>query len=324
LSDLFRKHHPSPSGIAYGLAAYLAWGFIAIYFKQIRHVPPLVVLANRVAWSVAFLGMLLVGLRQAPAVVQCFRNRRTLLFLAASTTMIAANWFTFIVAVASGHLVEASFGYFITPLASVLLAVFVLKERLRRGQIVAIALAAIGVGITSWHLGGVPLISLSLAISFSLYGLLRKVAPVPPLVGLSVETALLLPAAIAYLAIQGGAGGGFLDWGGWTAFLLALGGVITAVPLLWFAAAARRLPLATLGFFQYLAPTCQLLLAVIGFGEPFDAWQAASFGLIWVAIGVFVFDAIRSMRAARTSAVAANEPARSPQLAGQQPVLTEL
>lgn len=304
MADLPHKHHPSPAGIAYGLAAYLAWGFIAIYFKQIAFVPPAIILANRVIWSVVFLGGLLILQGRLKEVAGCFRDYRTLLILMASTVMIAGNWFTFIYAVATNHLVEASFGYFVTPLVSVMLAVLVLKERLRSGQVVAICLATIGVAITAWHIHGVPIISLALAVTFGMYGLLRKIAPVPPLVGLSVETALLFPLGVIYLAFEGGPGAGLLDWGYGTAGLLVLGGVITAVPLLWFAAAARRLPLATLGFFQYVAPTCQLLLAVMGFGEPFDAWKAASFGLIWSAIGVFVFDALRARRSPRANAAA--------------------
>jgi chloramphenicol-sensitive protein RarD len=318
---LNRQTHPtpSPSGIVYGLAAYLAWGFIAIYFKAIAVVPPAVVLSNRIIWSVAFLGLLLMGQGRVGELLKCFRNRRTLQFLAVSTVMIAANWFTFICAVSAHKLVEASFGYFITPLVSVLLAVVVLKEKLRRGQVIAISIASIGVGVAAWQLGGVPIISLALAISFGLYGLVRKVAPVPPLVGLSVETALLLPVAIIYLIFWGPRDdgfpvGGFLNWGGQMAFLLALGGVITAVPLLWFAAAARRLPLATLGFFQYVAPTCQLLLAVIGFGEPFDLYRAISFGLIWIAIAVFVVDAVRTLQKSRAARDLEPAVVTSPQL----------
>jgi chloramphenicol-sensitive protein RarD len=294
VTDLNRR---SPAaGLAYGLAAYLAWGFIAIYFKQLKEIAPLVVLSHRVIWSVAFLVLLLIVQRQLPDLLRCIRQPRTVLLLLGSTAMIGVNWYTFIWSVSNGHVVEASFGYFITPLISVLLAVVVLKERLRAGQLVSTLLAVLGAVVMSYYLNGIPVISLTLAISFGMYGLLRKVATVGPLVGLSVETALLFPVALGYLLFSNERNVGLFDHGNGIAGLLMLGGVVTAFPLLWFAAAARRLRLATLGFLQYLAPTCQLLLAVVAYGEPFTPWHAASFGLIWLAIAVFTVDAARALR----------------------------
>lgn len=287
----------SGSGLAYGLAAYLSWGFIALYFKEIKAVPPLLVLGHRVVWSVAFLAVLLVVSGQLKAIVRSLRHRRTLLVMFGSTLMIACNWFTFIWAVSNGHVLEASFGYFITPLVNVLLGVAVLRERLRRGQIIAIVLAIAGLIIMSAvtiYSGGNPLISLVLAASFGIYGLLRKIAPVGPLIGLSIETALLFPLALAYLIYSEETGNGQFAWGDRIGVLLMLGGVITAVPLLWFAAAARRLRLATVGFLQYVAPSCQLTLAVLYFGEPFTAGHAAGFGITWAAIAVFTADSVRA------------------------------
>jgi chloramphenicol-sensitive protein RarD len=302
------------AGLLFALAAYLAWGFIAFYFNAIKSVPAATVLGHRIVWSVAFLVVVLAAQGQLVDVARCFRSRRTLAVLLASTLMIAVNWYTFIWAIEHSRLVEASFGYFINPLVNFALAVVVLKERLRPWQLVAIALAIAGVAARAWLLGGVPIIALALAFSFGFYGLLRKVAPVGPLVGLSVETILLLPAAVAYLflAVPEPLGGLFTR-GPTIGVLLMLGGVVTALPLLWFAAGARRLPLATMGFLQYLAPSCQLAVAVLAFKNPFDVRELWSFALIWSAIAVFVFDTARRLHASRrpepTDDAAVVEPA---------------
>jgi chloramphenicol-sensitive protein RarD len=291
-----------PAGLAYGLAAYLSWGFVPLYFWLLKDVPPEVVLAHRVVWSVGFLGLLLAQQGQLRAVARCLADRRALLVLLGSTLMIAANWYTFIWAVSHNHVTEASFGYFVNPLVNVLLGVVVLKERLRPAQLAAIALACVGVAVRTGRLGGLPVVSLVLAGSFGLYGLLRKVVAAGPLVGLSVETLLLFPVCLGYLLVAGPAIGGggpaaaLTAWGPGVGVLLVASGVVTAIPLLWFAAAARRLRLTTIGFLQYLAPTCQLLLAVLAFGEPFAAGDLAAFGCIWLAIGVFSADAVRAVR----------------------------
>ena len=281
----------------YGLAAYLSWGFIALYFRQIKMVPAMLILGQRVIWSAVFLTLLL-GLRgELAGAVRCLANRRTFLLLLGSTALIGVNWYTFIWSIEHNVLVEASFGYFINPLVNVALGVLLLKERMRAGQMLAIALAAAGVLMMTWAYGRLPVISLILACSFGLYGLLRKIASVGPLIGLALETYLLLPLALGYVWLRRGTpGGGLTDHGAWVTTLLVLGGVVTAGPLIWFAAAARRLRLATLGFIQYLAPTCQLMLAVLAFGEPFTAWQAKSFGLIWLAILIFSVDSILRLR----------------------------
>ncbi|HEX8914941.1 MAG TPA: EamA family transporter RarD [Humisphaera sp.] len=298
------------AGFAFGMGAYLAWGFIAIYFKALKSVPAMLVLGHRVVWSVAFLAIVLGVRRELWSAVRCLRDRKTLLVLVGSTAMIGINWFTFIWAVERGRLVEASFGYFINPLVNVALGVLVLKERLRAGQLVAIALAAAGVALMAWSLGEVPRISLALALSFGFYGLLRKIAPVGPLVGLSLETALLLPLAAGYVLWRGTEpGNGLFDHGVQVGLLLMFSGVVTAIPLLWFAAAARRLRLATIGFMQYLAPTCQLGLAVLVYGEPFEPDRARSFGLIWAAIAVFTVDSVIRLRRGAAEARAARAEA---------------
>ncbi|MBK9302649.1 MAG: EamA family transporter RarD [bacterium] len=282
------------AGIAYGLAAYGWWGFVPLYFKAVSHVAPLEVLAHRVLWSLVLLSALLAARGRIPLLVKLLRDRRTLSVLGLTTLLIAANWLVFIWAVANDHVLQASFGYFITPLLNVLLGVVVLKERLRRSQALAVALAGLGVLWLSWRLGGLPVISLALAASFSLYGLLRKLIRPDGTLGLAAETLLLAPAALAWLLVrEGSTGTAFLHGGAGTALLLAAGGIVTALPLIWFAEAARRLRYATVGFLQYLSPTLQFLLAVALFHEPFTASHAVAFGLIWAALGLYSWDALR-------------------------------
>jgi chloramphenicol-sensitive protein RarD len=259
-------------------------------------VPPMLVLGHRIVWSVVLLAVLLGVAGQFGEAWRALKSRHVRLAMVGSTLMIAANWYTFIWAVSHNQGVNASFGYFINPLVNVLLGVVVLKERLRGIQLIAIGLAAAGVAMMTLTMGELPVVSLVLATSFGLYGLIRKTAPVRPLVGLSIETALLLPLAIAYVLWAAWHGQTLFAWGSKVGVLLLAGGVITALPLIWFAAAARRLSLVTLGLLQYVAPTCQLLIAVLVLGEPFDQKRLASFGLIWLALAVFSADAVRSFR----------------------------
>jgi chloramphenicol-sensitive protein RarD len=295
------------AGLGYALGAYLAWGVIPAYFKLLAHVPPLVVLAHRIVWSVLFLALLLTLGRKWGEVRDALRSRWTMLALLCSTVMIAINWYVFIWAVSNGKVLQASLGYFINPLVNVVLGVVILRERLRLAQIVALLLAAAGVGILTLATGSVPWISLSLAFSFALYALLRKTAPVGPLPGLSIETAILLPAAVAvafgWISVRSGPGGE-VPIRGTTLALLSTAGVITAVPLLLFAAGARRLRLSTMGFLQYVAPTCQFLLAVLVYREPFRREQLLSFGLIWAGLAAYTLESVWNLRA-RSAAPAA-------------------
>lgn len=289
------------AGLAYALGAYLAWGFIPAYFKLLSDVPPLIVLAHRVVWSVAFLGLLLTLQRKWGEVRAALGSRRTMLALLCSTVLIATNWYVFIWAVNHGQLLQASLGYFINPLVNVLLGVAVLRERLTAGQLVGLALATAGVANETVGAGGVPWVALTLAVSFAFYGLLRKTAPVAPLAGLSVETALLFPAALLLVAgvLPAPAGGQAGELSGATYAMLSAAGVITAIPLLWFAAGARRLRLSTMGFIQYLAPTCQFLLAVFLYDEPFSRRELLSFCLIWAAVGAYTLESVLTFRNAR-------------------------
>lgn len=279
------------TGVLYGLAAYLAWGLCPIYFKAVAHVPAQEVLAHRVVWSLVLLAILLARRGDLLATLRRAREPRLCATLVASTLLVALNWFTFIWAVANHRLLEASLGYFINPLVNVLLGMIFLRERPRTLQWASIALAAAGVGVLAVRLGGVPTISLVLAVSFGIYGLLRKTAPIGGMAGLTVETGMLAPVAVAvmlYWNRQGELVFGHLN--PMTDWLLIASGVVTALPLIWFANAARRLTYTTVGFLQYLAPSGQFLLAVLAYHEPFSGTKLLAFGLIWIALAIFSVD----------------------------------
>ncbi len=287
-------------GVTCGIAAYGFWGLVPIYFKAVRHVPALEVLAHRIVWSVVFLLVLTLIERNWGAVRSCLRSPRALLTLSVTTLLIAVNWVGFIWAVANDQVMQASLGYFINPLVNVLLGFVFLRERLRRWQGLSVALATIGVLYLTFAAGQFPALGLLLAGTFGFYGLLRKVVKIEALVGLTIETCLLLVPALAFLTwqiVQGSAafGSGSLR----TDLLCMAAGLVTAVPLLWFAAAARRLRLATMGFLQYLAPTGHFLLAVWAYGEPFARANAIAFGLIWTALVIYTLDAAWGVRADR-------------------------
>jgi chloramphenicol-sensitive protein RarD len=274
-------------GIAYASAAYLLWGVFPIYFKALQAVAPLEILGHRIVWSLAVCAVLLLALRRLQWLADLRGQPRVLAWFVASSTLVAANWFVYIWAVNAGRVVDASLGYFINPLVNVLIGAAFLNERLRRAQWLAVGVAASGVAWLTWQAGAVPWIGLVLALSFGLYGLLRKTAALGPIEGLALETVLLAPLAAAYLLWLAHAGhSGFADGDTATRLLLIAAGPVTAVPLLLFAAAARRIPFSTLGLLQYLGPSLQLLLGVWLYGEPF-AERAPGYVLIWIALAVF-------------------------------------
>ncbi len=291
------EHEQSRLGLLFGLGAYGLWGVIPLYFRALRHLPPWEVLAHRVVWSVLLLAGLVALAGRWGDLRRALTSRGVMLRLGASTTLIGINWFTYIYAVSVERVLEASLGYFITPLVNVLLGVVFLRERLRPVQVGSLALAGVGVLILATRGSGVPWIALLLAVSFAFYGLLRKTVAVDASLGLFVETLLLAPLALLLLAaleIQGQAAA--TAAGVPMLLLLAVGGPVTTVPLLLFGGAARRLSMATLGFLQYLAPSLQFVLAVLVFGEPFARTQLVSFGCIWTAVALYSADSLWAYR----------------------------
>jgi chloramphenicol-sensitive protein RarD len=286
--------HPR-QGVIYGILSYGLWGLVPLYFKLVADVSPPEVLAQRVIWSFVLLALVVTLVGRWRDVGPALRSRPVMLALAASTLLLAFNWFVYIYSVSTNQVVEASLGYFLNPLVNVLLGVLILGERLRRWQLGGIALAGVGVAIL-----GAPWIAVSLAVSFAFYGLLRKQVAVDGLLGLFVETLLLAPVALAYV--------GYLRTMGASAFTasepamclkLMAAGVVTCVPLLLFAAAARRLRLATLGFLQYLAPSIQFLLAVFLFDEPLSTTKLVALAFIWTAVAIYAIDSLRTLKSHR-------------------------
>jgi chloramphenicol-sensitive protein RarD len=289
-------------GLLAGLAAYLLWGLAPVYFHALAHVPPLEILAHRIVWSLAFLCLLVTLLGRWQAVREAASSRDRLGALAVSTLLISTNWGIFIWAISRDRLLEASLGYFVNPLVNVALGALVLREPLARRQLAALSLAAVGVAVLVARVGSVPWVSLALAFSFGFYALVRKRARIDALAGLLVETALLAPLALGWLALRAHAGGGSFGRTPALSALLAASGVVTAVPLVLFAVAVRQLRLSSLGVLQYVAPTCQFLLAVLAFDEPFGAAQGGAFALIWIALALYTADAVGRTRVAAAAA----------------------
>ena len=292
------SHKRARSGILMGLAAYAAWGVMPLYFKALAHVPAMEIVAHRIIWSLVLLGALASLLKRWPAIRAAVVAPRIAMTLIVTAALIAVNWLVYIYAVVSGHVLEGSLGYFLNPLVNVLLGTILLKERLSLFQKGAVLLAAGGVAVLAIGAGGALWISLTLAASFALYGFLRKVTPVDSIEGLSIESFLLAPLALAWIVwLQQGGQGHFLsDWR--TDLLLVLGGAVTATPLLLFTAAAKRLAYSTLGFLQYIAPSLQFLLAVLVFDEPLTTAHIVCFAAIWMALAIFVTEGIRNGRRA--------------------------
>ncbi|SDX71473.1 chloramphenicol-sensitive protein RarD [Modestobacter sp. DSM 44400] len=294
-------------GVVAGLAAYVLWGLFPLYFPLLEPAGGLEIVAHRVVWSLLFIGLLLSVRRGWPQVRAAFADRRTLLVLAAAAVLIVVNWLVFVYGVNSGHVVEISLGYFIHPLVSVLLGVLVFRERLRRLQWVAVGTAALAVIVLTVDYGRPPWIALALAGSFGLYGLMKKLVRVEAAPGLFVETALVfLPALVVLVVLEATGSGAFGHEGTGSALLLAFSGVATAVPLLLFAAAARRVPLSTVGLLQYINPLMQLAIAVLVLGEPMPPARLAGFAIVWLALAVFTLDTLRAAHGNRRAVAAAD------------------
>jgi len=282
--------------VFYALAAYLAWGLSPIYFKALRPAGPLEIASWRVIASVALLGAMTVVMGRGAEVARSLRDGRRALTLVATTLLITVNWLLYIWSVNSGHLLEASLGYFMNPLVTILLGVGFLKEGLDRRQKVAVGLAGVGVAWMVVALGRLPWISLALALSFALYTLLRKKAAIDAVAGLLVETSLLAPLALGWLAWVHSRGEGQFGTSWSMSALLLSAGLVTALPLVWFTVGVHRLRLSTVGILQYVAPTLQFSLAVMLYREPFGATQAVTFAFIWSGLALYTVDAIGKAR----------------------------
>jgi chloramphenicol-sensitive protein RarD len=290
-------HSDKILGVVYACAAFLIWGISPIYWKAMQAVPAFEIILHRMVWSFIFLLPLIIIMRRWQEFIDALKNARALLILLITALIVGGNWLLYIWAVNSGYLLQASLGYYINPLVNVVLGVVFLKERLRRLQIVAVALATIGVIYLTVYYGEFPWIALTLAVTFGFYGLIRKVAPVGSLVGLTVETLLLSIPALTYLFYLDSQGQGTIFRVSLKLDLMLMGcAPLTAVPLLFFTLGARRLYLSTLGLLQYIAPSCMFILAVFLFREPFSIAQVVTFILIWTALAIYSTDSMRYYR----------------------------
>lgn len=285
-------HHPN-RGIAFGVGAYFLWGIVPAYWPLLQPAGSVEILAHRIAWSLVVMAVITAVLGRWAGIRRL--SGRGWAMVAASSVLIAVNWGVYIHAVNTGHVVEAALGYFINPLVSVLLGVFVLRERLRLPQYAALAIAVTAVVVLAVDYGRLPWISLVLACSFGLYGLLKKTVPLEATASVTAESLVLAPVAVGYL-IWLGPVGTFASHGWGHALILASAGLVTAIPLILFGAGARLVPLVTMGMLQYLAPVLQFAWGVFVMHEPMPASRWFGFALVWVALAVFTVDAVRVRR----------------------------
>jgi chloramphenicol-sensitive protein RarD len=285
----------SRAGFTFGLAAYGLWGVLPLYFRALRHIPAIDIVAHRVLWSLPFLAALIALAKGWNNVRDAVIRPKTLGMLALTALLIGGNWLLYVYAVTRGHILAASFGYYLNPLANVLLGRFVLKERLGPLQWTAVAIAAAGISVLAAGAIGQLWISLTLCVTFALYGLLRKIVPADAITGLGVETGLLFPLALLWLGWRFAAGAAVLGSSSADTGLLLVAGIVSTTPLLLFTAAARRLKYSTLGMLQFLAPTLQFLIGV-WYGEPFTKAHAIAFSAIWIALVLYVAALLRAPR----------------------------
>lgn len=290
-----RPQHHDRTGFALGLSAYALWGILPLYFKALERVPAVDIVAHRVLWSLPVLAALIGLSRGWRQIRRSIGDRRTIGILVPTAILIAVNWLLYVWAVTNGHILAASFGYYLNPLAYVLLGRFVLHERLSRLQWTAVGIAAAGISVLAAGAMSQLWISLALCISFALYGLLRKVVSADAVTGLAIETAILFPPAIAWLAVQALAGQPVMGTTTTDTGLLVLAGIVSTTPLLLFTAAAKRLPLSTMGMLQFIAPTLQFLIGV-AYGEHLTAAHIVAFAAIWAALALYGVGLLRSPR----------------------------
>ena len=289
-------------GIWFAIAAYGIWGLFPLYWKPLHNVPPLEIIGHRIGWSFILLMLIIVLTRQWRAFRAVAFKRRTLGVYTISALLVSVNWLVYVWAVNAGFIVETSLGYFINPLFSVLLGVVFLREKLRPWQWLPVGLAALGVLIVAFAYGTFPWIAVSLALSFGLYGLVKKQAPLNALQGLTIETGILfIPALIYLLTLETQGQGAFLHSDVTSNLLMIGAGVVTTVPLLLFSSAAQRIPLAWVGIIQYITPTMQFLLGVFVYKEAFSATQFTGFGLVWLALIIFTLEGFLTRKTQHTT-----------------------
>ncbi len=284
-------------GVIFAFSAYLLWGFAPIYFKQLTLVAPFEILAHRIVWSFLLLALLLHVNHRWSAVRQILRSGKTTALLVVTSLLVGSNWLLYIWAISENHLLDASLGYYINPIINVVLGLVFLQERLRKMQWFAVTLAVLGVSVQLVLFGSIPIVAISLASTFGFYGLLRKKIMVDAQTGLFIETLVLFPVAAIYLLwFADSPTSHMTDNSLWLDFLLFSAGIVTTVPLLCFAGAAKRLRLSTLGFFQYIGPSIMFLLATTLYGEAFSIDKAITFAFIWSALIIFSLDGLKHSR----------------------------
>ena len=287
-------------GVFYTLAAYICWGLFPFYFHAINQISALEILAHRIVWSLLLVVLILAVLKRGAWIRDVIKSPKTLLIFTVTATLIGCNWGTYVYAIVSGRTIEASLGYFINPLMSVALGAFFLKERLRRAQLAAVGLAAVGVAWITWQTGTAPFLGLGLAASFAVYGLLRKIAPLGSLEGMALESTVLFPAAalyIGWLYSQGTLVFADADWS--LRGMLMLAGPITTIPLLLFASGVRMISYSTVGIIQYVSPTIVFFIGLFAFGEPFSVDLFIGFVFIWTAVAIFTGESLLYARRLR-------------------------
>ena len=288
-------------GILAAIGAYVLWGLFPIYWRLLEEVPAIEILANRMVWSLVFVAILLTAQKDWQWLREVSRKRKTVLTYTLAAILLSVNWFIYIWAVNAGYVVEASLGYFINPLVNFLLGVIFLGEKLRQGQVIAVILAGLGVVYLTVSYGSLPWISLLLAFTFGMYGLIKKTAPLESMHGFSLETMVMFLPALFFLSYRGAIGqGAFLQLGTAVTLLLIFAGPVTSIPLLLFGYSARRIPLSMLGFIQYIAPTLQFMLGVFVYHEPFPAARLVGFSIIWLALLVYSLESIVFSRKAKS------------------------
>lgn len=285
-------------GILSGIAAYALWGFFPIYWKLLHDVPALQLLGHRIGWSFGLLMLYILLAKQWDDFRSLAFNRKTLGIYAIAGVLLSLNWLIYVWGVNAGFVIETSLGYFINPLLSVLFGVLFLRERLRPTQWIPVVIAAVGVIYLTVTYGRLPWIALSLAVTFGLYGLVKKLSPLGSVYGLTLETGIVFPIAMIYLVfVQANGSGAFLRYGLTVDLLLVGAGIVTTIPLLMFASAAKQIPLNMIGVLQYFAPTIQFLIGVFLFKEPFDTTRLIGFSIVWLALIIFWVENLIAHRA---------------------------